>query len=155
MVCDYIHLFSVFDRSITRSYYRNSVGALILYDITKRSSFNHIEEWITEAKLHIAPHEAVFVVVAHKCDQEDERKVSSREGKQFADYHGLKYLETSAKTGQNVEEAFLTVAKDIYKLLEDGKVDIEEGWDGIKPGFTRPRESFSLMEGETEGGGCC
>lgn len=126
-----------------------------MYDITKRKSFENLGEWLEESKMHIEPHQAVYVIVGHKADMDAERKVTSREGRQFAEINGLKFLETSAKSGQNVEEAFLTVARDIYQLLEEGKIQVEEGWDGVKNGFARPRESFQLMEGEAEGGGCC
>ncbi len=144
-----------FSRSITRSYYRNSVGAMLVYDITKRQSFEHLEDWLEESKLHIEPHRAVFLIVGHKADMDDQRAVTTREGQQFADFHGLKFIETSAKTGQNVEEAFQIVTKDVYEMLDRGQVSVEEGWDGIKNGYTRPRESFTLMEGEAQSGGCC
>lgn len=63
-------------RSITKSYYRNSVGALLVYDITNRKSFEHLPAWISEARRHIQPHEPVFAVVGCKVDlvkEEDER----------------------------------------------------------------------------------
>lgn len=142
-------------RSITRSYYRNSVGVLIVFDITKRASFESITSWLSEAKFHIEPHQAVYMIIGHKSDCETERQVSPREGSQFAKVNGLKYMETSAKNGKNVEDCFLTIAKDIYKLLEEGKVKIEDGWDGIKPGFSRNEENVHLAEGEPESKGCC
>lgn len=142
-------------RSITRSYYRNSVGVLIVFDITKRKSYENVCGWLTESKQHIEPHNAVYVIVGQKSDLDEERQVTSREGRLFAETNGLRYFETSAKTGVNIEEAFLSLAKDIYKLLEDGKITVEEGWDGVKNGFARPKEPFHLVEGEAESGGCC
>lgn len=142
-------------RSITRSYYRNSVGVLIVFDITKRQSFESVAGWLSEAKFHIEPHQAVYMIVGHKSDCDAGRQVSAREGSQFAKINGLKYIETSAKNGQNVEDCFLTIAKDVYKLLEEGKVKVEDGWDGIKPGFSRNDENVHLAEGEPESKGCC
>lgn len=55
-------------RSITKSYYRNSVGALLIYDVTKRASFEHIPIWMNDAKRHIEPHRPVFVLVGCKLD---------------------------------------------------------------------------------------
>ena len=127
----------------------------MVYDISKRKTFEHLEDWLEEAKLHIEPHKAVYMIVGHKADIDIERAVTTKEGRQFAEFHGLKFMETSAKSGQNVEESFTTVTKDIYDLLEQGQITVEEGWDGIKNGYARPRESFSLLEGETESGGCC
>jgi GTPase SAR1 family protein len=56
----------------------------------------------------------------------------------FAESNGLRYIETSAKSGQNVEESFLIIARDIHKLLQDGRLNVEEGGDGVKHGFSRP-----------------
>lgn len=142
-------------RSITKSYYRNSVGVLLVYDIAKRKSFEHLEEWLEEAQLHIEPQKAIYMVVGHKSDMDTLRAVSTKEGKHFADFHGLRFLETSARTGQNVEEVFLTITRDIYRMLEDGQVYVEEGWDGIKQGYAQPRESVMLNSSEHESGGCC
>ena len=105
--------------------------------------------------MHIEPHKAVYMVVGHKADINEERAVTTKEGRHFAEFHGLRFLETSAKTGQNVEEAFQVITKDIYEMLEQGQLRIEEGWDGIKNGYAQPRETFTLMEGEPQSGGCC
>lgn len=155
-ICSKIFIFYLFFfRSITRSYYRNSVGALIVFDITNRRSFENLAGWLHESRAHIEPQKVVYVVVGHKADRDDERQVTTREGRMFAEMNGLKYVETSAKTGQNVEEAFLMVAREVHALLEQGKIRVEEGWDGVKTGFTRPAQPFHVIEGEKESGGCC
>lgn len=142
-------------RSITRSYYRNSVGALLVYDITKRRSFEHLEDWLDEAQMHIEPHKAVYMVIGHKADRDEERAVTYKEGKHFAEFHGLRFLETSAKTGQNIEEAFQLITRDIHEMLEKGQLKIEDGWDGIKNGYAQTRETLTLEEGEPQESGCC
>lgn len=153
-------------RSITRSYYRHSVGVIVVYDITNRTSFDHAVDWLQEARLHIDPFRAVYIIVGHKTDLDAEREVSFREGKQLANSHGLHFLETSAKSGQNVEETFSVVAKEIYELIEQGELGPEEGWDGIKDGFGRrktvpgskPGKSGPANNGADPGaygGGCC
>ncbi len=106
-------------------------------------------------RIHIEPHKACYIVIGHKADMEAERAVTTREGKTFADFHGLQFLETSAKTGQNVEEAFSSITKEIYAFLERGQFQIQDGWDGIKNGYAQARETLTLAEGEPEGGGCC
>ena len=77
-----------------------------------------------------------------------------REGRQFAECHGLRFIETSAVTGQNVEEVFVAVARDVYKMLEDGSVYMEEGWSGIKQGYAEPLRDASSAR-DKDGNGCC
>ena len=65
-------------RSITRSYYRNSVGVLLVFDVANRESFEHIQSWLNEAHANVggpAPGQCVFQLVGHKSDREAERKV--------------------------------------------------------------------------------
>lgn len=64
-------------RSITRAYYRNSVGGLLLFDITNRRSFQNVHDWLEEARSHVQPHSIVFLLVGHKCDLEAQRQVCS------------------------------------------------------------------------------
>jgi Ras-related protein Rab-39B len=143
-------------RSITKSYYRNSVGILLVYDITNRRSFEHLESWMSEAQLHIDSRRAVYIIVGHKADRDSERAITTREGRNFAQFHGARYLETSAKTGQNIEDVFLTITRDIYEMLECGHLYVEDGWDGIKAGYAHPRDSFTVTpEEQSSSGGCC
>ncbi|GBM84680.1 Ras-related protein Rab-39B [Araneus ventricosus] len=142
-------------RTITWSYYRNSVGALLLYDITRRSSFEHLVEWLFEARRHIEPGRAVFEVVACKADLESSRVVSTEEGQAFADSYGLSFIETSAKTGYNLENAFTNISQQIYDKIQSGELKIQDGWDGIRTGFSRTQNTVRLMEAEVERDGCC
>ncbi|XP_064489506.1 ras-related protein Rab-39B-like [Ornithodoros turicata] len=144
-------------RSITRSYYRNSVGALLLYDITRRSTFEHLVDWLFEVKRHIEPQKVIYQVVACKADMESAREVSTEEGAAFAEFYGVRFLETSAKTGYNVEETFETIACDIYAKLESGEFRLEDGWDGIKAGFARPSLQLhtDIPEAKAETASCC
>ena len=127
-----------------------------MFDITKRKSFENIALWLKESREQTEPHKGAYLIVGHKSDRDDERQVTTREGKMFAESNGLRYIETSAKSGQNVEEAFLIIARDIHKLLQDGRLNVEEGWDGVKHGFSRPpKEPLHVVEGEPESSGCC
>merc|ERR1712072_1317042 len=91
-------------RSITRSYYRGASGALLVYDISRRDTFAHLTRWLEEARQN-ANANMVIMLIGNKCDMEH-REVSFEEGAEFAREHGLIFRETSAKTAQNVEEAF-------------------------------------------------
>ena len=128
-------------RSITKSYYRNSVGVLVVYDICNKESFSHISTWMSEAKRHIEPHKAVFVLVGCKYDiaKKDKtgnvREVSEEEAKEFAETNGINHFETSARTGLNVDEVFSCLSQTIYNKILEGDYRIQDGWDGIKKGY--------------------
>ncbi|XP_069468738.1 ras-related protein Rab-39B [Ambystoma mexicanum] len=122
-------------RSITRAYYRNSVGGLLLFDITNRRSFQNVHEWLEEAKVHVQPYQIVFVLVGHKCDLDTQRQVTRHEAEKLAAAYGMKYIETSARDAINVEKAFTELTRDIYELVRKGDIGIQEGWEGVKSGF--------------------
>ncbi|VDD97564.1 unnamed protein product [Enterobius vermicularis] len=94
-------------RSITRSYYRGAAGALLVYDITRqdlRDTFNHLTSWLEDARQH-SNSNMVIMLIGNKSDLEARREVKKEEGEAFAHEHGLVFMETSAKTAANVEEA--------------------------------------------------
>ncbi|XP_034265451.1 ras-related protein Rab-39A [Pantherophis guttatus] len=140
-------------RSITRSYYRNSVGGLLVFDITNRSSFEHVYDWLDEAKMHVQPFQIIFILVGHKCDLESERQVTRQEAEELASACGMKYIETSAKEAINVEESFTILTKDIYELVKKGEISIQDGWEGVKSGFV-PNVVHSSEEATTLGEQC-
>eukprot|EP01105_Mastigella_eilhardi_P016867 TRINITY_DN3862_c0_g1_i1.p1 TRINITY_DN3862_c0_g1~~TRINITY_DN3862_c0_g1_i1.p1 ORF type:complete len:221 (-),score=67.06 TRINITY_DN3862_c0_g1_i1:144-806(-) len=113
-------------RSITRSYYRGSAGALLVYDITRRDTFDHLTTWLEDCRGN-STQNIVVMLIGNKADLENSRAVSKEEGERFAKENGLYFLETSAKTAQNVEEAFLNTAKVIYEQVETGKITLDTG----------------------------
>jgi len=113
-------------RSITRSYYRDAAGALLVYDITRRETFDHLTTWLEDCR-KFSSQDSTIMLIGNKADLEHARTVSFEEGQKFAEENGLFFLETSSKTAQNVEEAFINVAKDIYKKVESGKITLESG----------------------------
>jgi len=120
-------------RSITRAYYRGATGALLVYDVGRRGSFEHLASWLLDARQNAQPN-IVIVLVGNKCDLE-RREVSYEEGSWFARQNGLFFLETSAKTGQNVESAFLDTARQIYENLQAGMYDLSSDAHGITVGM--------------------
>lgn len=114
---------------------------------------------MADAKRHIEPHRPVFALVGCKLDlvgNGGQREVSKEEAKAFADQNGLFLVETSAKNGMNVEEAFRSVTQEIFNRIQSGEYKIEDGWDGIKTGFARPNGlDFNLIEAEPAKSSCC
>ncbi|KAK5918204.1 ras-related protein Rab-39B-like [Pseudochaenichthys georgianus] len=122
-------------RSITRAYYRNSVGGLLLFDITNRRSFTNVHNWLEEAQSHVQPHNIVFLLVGHKCDLDAQRQVSLQEAEKLAGAFGMRYVETSARESINVEKAFVDLTRDIFALVQSGDIKIQDGWEGVKSGL--------------------
>jgi Ras-related protein Rab-2A len=146
-------------RSITRSYYRGAAGALLVYDITRRDTFQHLSRWLEEAKQHAQPN-MVILLIGNKNDLEDRRAVSTEEGQAFADANGLLFLETSAKTAYNVEESFLRTATEIHGKIVSGEIDVSNESHGIKVGLgagNANTNNVNLQNGNTttRQNGCC
>ena len=120
-------------RSITRSYYKNSACALIVYDITRKISFENLVDWIEDCK-NSSPKTVFMVLVGNKSDLEQNREVSEEEGRELAERNGRLFFETSAKTGQNVEEVFKQSAMLIAKKIKENYYDLENDSCGIKKG---------------------
>lgn len=106
-------------RAVCKSYYRGSAGALLVYDITRRDTFQHITSWLSDARSLANPN-TVIMLIGCKRDLEASRDVSVEEAAQFAKENDLLFMETSAMTGENIEEAFLGTARLILKAVQDG-----------------------------------
>nr|XP_056719343.1 ras-related protein Rab-2B [Euleptes europaea] len=144
-------------RSITRSYYRGAAGALLVYDITRRETFNHLNSWLEDVHKHSSSH-MVFMLIGNKSDLENRRAVRKEEGEAFAREHGMVFMETSAKTATNVREAFLGTARTIYKKIQDGELDLTSEGNGIKIGPSTGLHESPLRQRPMASGdrsGCC
>ncbi|KAJ6852250.1 ras-related protein Rab11D-like [Iris pallida] len=113
-------------RAVTSAYYRGAVGALLVYDITKRQSFDHIPRWLEELRSH-ADKNIVIMLIGNKSDLEDQRAVSVEDAKEFAQKEGLFFLETSALEATNVEPAFMTVLTEIFNVVSKRNLSAANG----------------------------
>merc|ERR1712013_386967 len=109
-------------RTITNSYYRNSHGTIIVFDITDRKTFVALNDWISEVRSHVTA-DTSLLIVGNKQDLNATRTVSYAEAEAFSQTHGAKYIETSAKENYNITEAFVMLVTTIF---ETEQPDAEE-----------------------------
>jgi len=119
-------------RAITSAYYRGAVGALLVYDITKRQSFENISRWLKELRDH-ADLNIVIMLVGNKKDLRHLREVSADEAKLFCKQHKLFFIETSALNDSNVKVAFETLLKQIYCMMTRPVIPKQNSQDKSKP----------------------
>jgi Ras-related protein Rab-2A len=141
-------------KSITRSYFRGASGALLVFDISRRSTFDSVTAWLHDLK-QIAEDGIVVILVGNKSDLAAEstdtaggnrREVTKREAEEWCRREGvMQYVETSAKSGEGVERAFLEVAERIYQNIEAGRYDLNDRRSGVK--------GYGAGGGVREGGG--
>jgi Ras-related protein Rab-6A len=106
-------------RSLIPMYIRESNIILLVYDITRKESFDNIPRWFSDV-LNIKSNEAIYVLVGNKIDLKDQRKVTYNEGKKLADEKNIIFEEVSAKTGENFEELFRDkIYESIYRKYKN------------------------------------
>ncbi|XP_026461391.1 ras-related protein Rab-37-like [Ctenocephalides felis] len=99
-------------RSVTHAYYRDAHALLLLYDVTNKTSFDNIRAWLGEIREY-AQDDVVIMLIGNKADCGPERQVKKEEGERLAREYNVTFMETSAKTGVNVELAFLAIAREL------------------------------------------
>ena len=114
--------------SITRNYFKNVHGVILIYDVTNINSFRNVRNWIKQIKKETSDKVSI-ALVGNKIDKEDERVVSKEEGEKIAAEHGLKFFECSAKTGENIEQTFKEIT---MKIVENFSNVEEKGTTKIK-----------------------
>ncbi|KFK32821.1 hypothetical protein AALP_AA6G292000 [Arabis alpina] len=105
--------------------YRGAVGAMLVYDITKRESFDHIPRWLEDLRAH-ADKNIVIILIGNKMDLEDQRSVPMEDAKEFAEKQGLFFLETSALNSTNAKNSFNTLLIEILNTVNKKNLSSSE-----------------------------
>jgi len=135
--------------SVTRSYYRGTAGALVVYDMTNRESYTHVAKWLKDAKELSSP-EITLILVGNKRDRESDRDVTFLEASQFSQENNLKFVETSAFNGEGIEEVFLQCARSILSKIDNGTIDPNVAGCGVQKG-----EKPSALDSQSNKSSCC
>ncbi|KAF9793043.1 GTPase [Thelephora terrestris] len=140
-------------RAITSAYYRGAVGALLVYDIAKHSTYANVTRWLKELRDH-ADANIIIMLVGNKSDLKHLRAVPTEEAKAFAAENDLSFIETSALDASNVESAFQTILADIYRIVSSKS--LEQSSEPIKPSTGDTITVSSSVDPRTkQSGGCC
>ena len=103
-------------RSLTSSYYRGTNAVILVYDVTQRLTFDHLDEWLRELLMYSSRDELVMLLVGNKIDCDEQRALTRDEGAGWARKHGMMFMETSAKTKVGVQQAFQEIAQKLAAL---------------------------------------
>ena len=105
-------------RTIAKNYYKGSHGILLLYDITKQSSFDNIREWVRDIKEEVSE-KAIIFLIGNKIDMDEQRKITKEKGEELAEEYKIPFFEASAKSGENVDEVFKALYNKICEVYGD------------------------------------
>ena len=117
-------------KAITSAYYKGAKGAFIVYDITRKQSFDSVEKWVNDVTA-VADKKITIILIGNKCDLEDQRQITKEQGEEKANKLEIAFLETSALSGENLDKAFDKMMNEVYKkcheeMLSDD-VDLIDG----------------------------
>ncbi|XP_071686671.1 ras-related protein RABA6a-like [Rutidosis leptorrhynchoides] len=125
-------------RAITSSYYRGALGALLVYDVTRRVTFENLRKWLHELREY-GNRDMVIVLVGNKSDLVDSREVKIEDGQSLAQLEDLCFMETSAKDNLNVEDAFLQMITKVFEIASQKSLEAKEN-----------EETKKVIEGKKE-----
>ena len=131
-------------KNIVKHYYKGANGVLLIFDITKRDTFEKLDYWLTDLQENSDNLDYLFIyLIGNKNDLEAERKVSTEEANKFAQEKNLSYIEVSAKTGFNIKKLFdETIKRTLEKIITFEKKEMNLN-DSIRLSFLEQEEKTS------------
>lgn len=142
-------------RAITSAYYRGAVGALLVYDISKKITFENVERWLKELTDHAEPN-IVIMLVGNKSDLRHKRAVPTEDAMAFAERNNLAFIETSALDATGVDEAFRQILTEIYRLMSKKSMKTGTGTSAQVPQGQKISVNSSNASSENKRkSGCC
>ena len=130
-------------RSVTKGYFSNSVCALIVYDITDEKSFSSIKNWIEECKSYTNEN-ILLVLIGNKNDLKEQRVITKEQGQSLAEEYGMQFYESSALTGENINEIFYESCKIINKNINNKIYDLNDPSNGIKADILKNEDEMTI-----------
>jgi len=105
-------------RGLTRAFFRDAMGFLVMFDLTLEESFVNVRKWLSQLEVHADCDVPAIILIGNKCDLKDKRVVQQVSAVQLADTLGIKYFETSALTGENVKEVVDSILDLIMEQID-------------------------------------
>ncbi|KAL6546475.1 Ras-related protein ric2 [Orobanche minor] len=141
-------------RAITSAYYRGAVGALLVYDVTRHSTFENIERWLRELRDHTDPN-IVVMLIGNKSDLRHLVAVSTEDGTSFAERESLYFMETSALDATNVDNAFTEVLTQISRIVSKKTMETSDNGDAPSVPMKGEKIDVSKDVSDMKKSGCC
>ena len=105
-------------KAITSAYYKGAKGAFVVYDITRKNTFETVNKWVSDISA-ASDKKITLILIGNKNDLEDQRQVTKEMGEEKAKELGLAFMETSACSGENLDKAFQLMINEIYKKSKE------------------------------------
>jgi len=139
-------------QSITSQYYRGAHGIIVVYDITRRETFDHAPKWFGEIERHAMP-DARKLLIGNKSDLNDQRQIESDEAQSYGRKMNITAIETSAKEATNVDHSFKMLAQDVIQNLRNR--DISQSNPTTKTPHAGGRTEVMKLKSGKQKGSCC
>ena len=131
-------------KAVAKSYFRNAVGCILVFDLTDQKSFEELQFWLGQFRQLASPN-ATVLLLGNKADLDDQRQITSAAAEKFAQDNLIGYFETSAISGQNILEAFQKLAKEIFDKVRSQKLFVDGTGHAVQKEDVQQHHTFDLQ----------